>query len=122
MTKHKTGKRSAADIRALADGWRERRWLDAETEKVRAVVAEWMAEQRAAADVAGSTYVAPVLHDPDNRSAGDRPLGEAVRLLMDGYCLEHVCRRTGWGGWWLKNSVGPDGYFRPLTDERREVA
>lgn len=104
---------------ALGRAAADRAWLDAESARVEAIVAEWTAEVRArqAAARAAGEPVPPVppLHDLANRSAGDLArwtIGQAAMLLSDGYSLEHVCRKTGWGGWWFRTAVGNDGYAR----------
>lgn len=107
---------------ALAEAGADRAWLDAEAARVNAIVAEWDAERRArraAARAAGEVLPPLPLHDLTNRTAGDIErwnLGQAGVLLDDGYSLEHVCRKTGWGGWWFRHRVGNDGYVRPLAE------
>jgi hypothetical protein len=47
-------------------------------------------------------------------------MGQARTMIRDGYRLAKVCERTGWGGFWFEDQVGPDGY---LKEERvRDVA
>jgi hypothetical protein len=40
----------------------------------------------------------------DARSA-TFPLGSARQMVRDGYSVEQVSRRTGWGSWWLADAV-----------------
>lgn len=109
MTRAAQRRHTAGEIAALAEGWRQRRWLDGEAAKVEAIVAEWRRELAAAA------VPVPPLHDPANLTTGDVPLAEAQLMLADGYHVEQVCRRTGWGGWWFAGRAGRDGYVRQAS-------
>lgn len=109
---------------ALGKAGADRAWLDEETAKVQALIAEWTAEreaQRAAARARGEKLPPLPLDDRTNRTPGDIErwnVGQAGQLLDDGYSLAHVCRLTGWGGWWFKDRVGNDGYVRPVAESR----
>jgi hypothetical protein len=52
----------------------------------------------------------------DSKAEGDKgwSLGQARLLFGDGYSLECVVARTGWGGWWFRDLLAEDGYARTL--------
>ena len=54
----------------------------------------------------------------DDRAEGDKgwTVGQARLLYMDGYSLDWVVRRTGWGAWWFSDLTGADGYAVKVHD------
>lgn len=76
-------------------------------------------------DKVAHEHVAAVVERPvpvvamDDRALGEKgwDVGQARLLYLDGYPLDWVVARTGWGAWWFSDLVGRDGY---AVDLRRE--
>lgn len=60
-----------------------------------------------------------VVVNPESRQVGEKgwTLGQSRILISDGYSLDSVVARTGWGAWWFRDLVALDGYARPVFSE-----
>lgn len=54
----------------------------------------------------------PPVDVEDRRKSPKYTLAEVRAMLRRGYPAAQVCRITGWGGYWIADLVGPDGYYR----------
>lgn len=53
----------------------------------------------------------PLVEDPWRQGAGTFTLMDAMHLLDDGYHVNQVVRRSGWGPAWFAEEIGEDGYI-----------
>lgn len=113
---------------ALADARTERQRLEAilaaqartETEGSRkaAIRRVWVKDGAEVTDLdRPRVHETRLVLNPDSRALGEKgwTLGQARVLVTDGYPLEAVVRRTGYGAWWFRDLVGNDGYRRAVA-------
>jgi hypothetical protein len=63
--------------------------------------------------------VAPVSSGVDLTDRTRRPgwtLAQVRGMVRQGYSAKQVVERTGWGGYWIADLVGPDGFYHGVKE------